>query len=189
MSLRLGRDVMSCIAEPVMENKDGIGAALEGTLAPLAGALGTLHELVQNTFQKVFQAYEEYVEPAFDSISGGLSTVFAGALEAYNSYLAPVLGWVSERFSLLVSEYIQPLIDAFVEFGGKAVGALSMLWDFLSPFVSWFVEKLVAQIYQDVSGHGSCQCCSGRCRNSGADAYISFYKIREEKNYEEQKLG
>lgn len=146
MSLRLGRDVMSCIAEPVMENKDGIGAALEGTLAPLAGALGTLHELMQNTFQKVFQAYEEYVEPAFDSISGGLSTVFAGALEAYNSYLAPVLGWVSERFSLLVSEYIQPLIDAFVEFGGKAVGALSMLWDFLSPFVSWFVEKLVAQI-------------------------------------------
>lgn len=150
MAARLGRDVIACIANPIIENKDGIGEALENTLAPLDGILAALHGLVQDTFQKIFQVYEEYLEPAFANISSGFSTVFAGVLEAYNSYLAPVLDWIAERFGALISEYIQPLIDAFLDFCGKAVEALSMLWDFLSPFVSWFVEKFIAQLAEKI---------------------------------------
>lgn len=146
LAMLLGRDVTGCIAGPIIENKDGIAEALSNTLEPLDGILGTLHGLVQDTFQKIFQVYEEYLEPAFADISSGFSTVFAGALDAYNSYLAPVLGWISERFSALASEYIQPLVDAFLDFSGKAVGALSMLWDFISPFVSWLVEKFIARL-------------------------------------------
>lgn len=146
MAARLGRDVIACIANPIIENKDGIGEALENTLAPLDGILAALHGLVQDTFQKIFQVYEEYLEPAFANISSGFSTVFSGILDAYNNYLAPVLDWIAERFTALVSEYIQPLINAFLDFCGKAVEALSMLWDFLSPFVSWFAEGFIARL-------------------------------------------
>lgn len=146
LAMRLGQDVAACIANPIIENKDRIGEALENTLAPLDGIFATLHGLVQDTFQKIFQVYEEYLEPAFANISSGFSTVFSGILDAYNNYLAPVLGWISERFTALVSEYIQPLINAFLDFCGKAVEALSMLWDFLSPFVSWFAEGFIAQL-------------------------------------------
>lgn len=150
MALRFGRDVTACIANPIIENKDRIGAALENTLSPLDGILGALHGLVRDTFQKIFQTYEEYLEPAFANIASGFSAVFAGALDAYNNYLAPVLDWISERFSALVSEYIQPLIDAFLDFGGKAIEAFSMLWEFLSPFVSWFAEAFIAQLAERI---------------------------------------
>lgn len=146
LTLRFGQDVAACIANPIIENKDKIGEALENTLAPLDGILAALHGLVQDTFQKIFQVYEEYLEPAFANISSGFSTVFSGILDAYNNYLAPVLDWIAERFTALVSEYIQPLINAFLDFCGKAVEALSMLWDFLSPFVSWFAEGFIARL-------------------------------------------
>ena len=94
--------------------------------------------------------YEEYLEPAFANISSGFSEVFAGILDAYNNYLAPVLDWIAERFGALVNEYIQPLMNAFLDFCGKAVEAVSMLWDFLSPFVSWFAEVFIAQLSERI---------------------------------------
>lgn len=150
MALRLGRDVIACIANPIIENKGLVGEALENTLAPLDGILGALHGLVRDTFQKIFQVYEEYLEPAFANISSGFSLAFAAILDAYNNFLAPVLDWIAERFSALVSEYVQPLIDAFLDFCGKAVEALSMLWEFLSPFVAWFAEVFIAQLTERI---------------------------------------
>ena len=150
MALRLGRDVIACIANPIIENKGLVGEALENTLAPLDGILGALHGLVRDTFQKIFQVYEEYLEPAFANISSGFSIAFAAILDAYNNFLAPVLDWIAERFSALVSEYVQPLIDAFLDFCGKAVEALSMLWEFLSPFVAWFAEVFIAQLTERI---------------------------------------
>lgn len=143
---RFGQDIFRCIADPIINNKDKIGEALENTLAPLSGILTALHDAVKNTFQKIFQVYEEYLKPAFDKVASGISIVFAGVMDAYNNYLAPVLGWISERFGVLMAEYIQPLIDSFLEFAGKATEALSMLWEFISPFLSWLAEVFFAQI-------------------------------------------
>ncbi|MCI8432455.1 MAG: hypothetical protein HFH83_04575 [Lachnospiraceae bacterium] len=150
LALRFGADVAGEIATPIIENKDKIKEALENTLAPLDGILGSLHDLVRDTFSKILQVYEEYLKPAFDRITSGLSTVFAGVLDAYNIYLAPVLGWLAERFSALVGEYIQPLINAFLEFAGKVSEAVSMLWEFISPFVAWIAEVFAAKIAETV---------------------------------------
>ena len=150
LALQFGANVVSGIATPIIENRDKIKEALENTLAPLDGILGSIHDLVRNTFSKILQVYEEYLKPAFDRMISGFSTVFAGVLDAYNIYLAPVLGWIAERFSALVDEYIQPLINAFLEFAGKAVEAVSMLWEFISPFVAWIAEVFAAQIAEKI---------------------------------------
>lgn len=145
LALKLGRDIIYVITQPIIENKDKLKEALENTLAPVSEVLASIHDVVKATFEKIHQVYDEYLAPAFERIKNGFSTIFAAALDAYNEYLAPVLDWIAERFSALVDEYIQPLIDAFLEFAGKAIEALSMLWEFLSPFVAWFVEKFIAQ--------------------------------------------
>ena len=142
--LRLGRDIIDCIAQPIIENKDKVKQALENTLRPLSEVLTVLHGFVKNTFQSISQAYDEHLKPAFEKIASGFSTVFAGILDGYNTYLVPVLDWISERFAILVEEYIQPLIDAFLDFAVKAVEAISILWDFLSPFVAWFAKSFIA---------------------------------------------
>lgn len=145
ISLRFGRDILDCIAQPIIENKDKIKQVLENSLAPLSGVLTTCHELVKDTFESISHSYDEYLKPAFDKISSGFSTVFAGILDSYNAYLAPALEWISERFTVLVNQYVQPLIDAFLDFSVKTIEALAILWDFLSPFVAWFVENFIAE--------------------------------------------
>lgn len=145
LALKLGRDLIYIITQPIIENKDKLKEALENTLEPISEILASIHDVVKNTFEKIHQVYDEHLAPAFEHIKNGFSTVFKAALDAYNKYMVPVLDWIAERFSKLVKEYIQPLIDAFLDFSANAVEALSILWEFLSPFVAWFVEKFIAQ--------------------------------------------
>ena len=145
LSLKLGRDVIDSITQPIIENKDRIKQALEGTLAPLGEVLTVIHELVRNTFESISLAYDEHLRPAFEKIASGFTTILAGILDAYNTYLVPVFDWIAERFAMLAEVYVQPLIDAFLDFAAKAVEAAAVLWDFLSPFVAWFAEKFIAQ--------------------------------------------
>lgn len=145
LALRFKRDIMDAVVGPITENKDRIKQALENTLEPLSGALQSVHDLVKNTFEKLRQAYEEHLEPAFEHLKSGISEVLSSVLDAYNAYLAPVLSWIAERFRELVEDYVQPLINAFIDFAAKAVEALSILWEFISPFVAWFREKFIAE--------------------------------------------
>ncbi len=143
ISLRLGRDILDCIAQPIIENKDKVKLALENTLAPVSVVLAALHGVVKNTFESLGRVYDENLKPAFEKISSGFSTVFAGILDAYNAYLAPALDWIGERFTVLIDEHLQPLIDAFMDFAAKVIEALAILWDFLSPFVAWLTENFI----------------------------------------------
>jgi len=100
---------------------------------------------VRDTFSKISEVYDTYIDPAFVKIKDGFSTIFGAALDAYNNYLAPVLDWIAERFTVLVSEYVQPLMNAFLDLFGKAVDAIATFWDFISPFVAWFIETFIMQ--------------------------------------------
>lgn len=138
-------NILSVIAGVISENKDKIKAALENTLAPVAKIADSIHGFITNTFSKISEVYDTYIDPAFVKIKDGFSTVFGAALDAYNNYLAPVLDWIAERFTVLVSEYVQPLMDAFLDLWGKAVDAIATFWEFISPFVAWFVEAFIMQ--------------------------------------------
>nr|DAU31641.1 MAG TPA: minor tail protein [Caudoviricetes sp.] len=139
-------DTMRAMADIVLKNKGRIKDALQNTLEPLETVTGSLADLITNTFSKISKTYDTYVEPAFDKFSAGWDTVVSGALNAYNQYLAPTLGWIADRFSALVSDYVQPLMDAFVHLWGAATEATAAFWEALSPFVSWFSEVFFAAI-------------------------------------------
>ena len=138
-------NVLSVIAGVISENKDKIKSALESTLAPVAKIAESIHGVVRDTFSKISEVYDTYIDPAFVKIKDGFSTIFGAALDAYNNYLAPVLDWIAERFTVLVSEYVQPLMNAFLDLFGKAVDAIATFWDFISPFVAWFIETFIMQ--------------------------------------------
>ena len=132
------------IQEVFSANKDKIKKSFEETLRPIEKVTGSLADLITNTFSRISRTYDEYVAPALERFSAGWTAVLSGALDAYNTYLAPVVDWIAERFSGLVSEHIQPLLDAFVHLWGAATEALSAFWEFISPFVSWLFETFFA---------------------------------------------
>lgn len=141
---RVVRDALGVVNDVLEENKEKLKSAISNTLAPLAEIGESIHKLVQGTFEKVSEVYDTYIEPAFTRIKNGFSEIFGSALDAYNTYLAPVLDWISGRFSELVSTYIQPLLDAFLDLFGQVTEAVSVFWEFISPFVAWFIEKFIA---------------------------------------------
>lgn len=145
----LSRDlanVSQVLTQPFIDNQAKIKEALEDTLTPVETVTASIREFVTNTFLKISEVYDKYIDPAFDKFASGWSTIFSCALDAYNQYLLPVLNWISERFSVLVSDYVQPLMDAFLELWGSCVDAVGTFWDFISPFVGWFVERFIAEL-------------------------------------------
>lgn len=146
LSWKISADILKTITQPFADNKDSIKQALEGILKPIRTITSSIAEFVENTFDKLSGVYDKYISPAFENIASGLSEILSACLEGYEKYLKPVIDWIANRFSKLISKYINPLIDSFLEFAGKATEALSMLFDFLSPFLGWFIQKFIAQI-------------------------------------------
>lgn len=140
------------LTTPFINCKEQIKTALKNTLEPVSSITSSIRELITNSCIKISEVYDQYVDPAFTKMATGLSTVFSYTLNAYNDYLAPVLDWISERFSLLADNYIQPLTDAISECFGKLVSAVAVAWEFLSPFIGWFVDFFIASFSGSLEG-------------------------------------
>ena len=146
LGARLGVDIVSTLTQPFIDNKDSIKEALGSMLNPIQTVTSSITGFVENAFDKLFESYDKYISPAFQNITNGFSTIFSACLEGYKKYLEPVLNRIAKRFSALVKDYLNPLVNSFMEFAGKLIEAVSMLFNFLSPFIGWFVKKFIARI-------------------------------------------
>ena len=90
--------------------------------------------------------------PLFNSLSEGLSSITGTLLDAYNTYIMPVLYGLQQKIGVLIDEYIQPTIDKALELIGKIADAVKDIW-----------EIDVSTIYQLVYN----ECGSHHCRKSG----------------------
>ncbi|WP_244832953.1 hypothetical protein [Clostridium sp. BJN0001] len=137
------RDILDAITRPFIENKDAIKTAISETLQPIETVVGSIAQLVTNSMIKLNEVYDEHISPMFTAIGTGLSSIFSTLLEGYNTYVVPVLSELSELFSVLVSDQIQPLIDAFLDLIGKITDGITKIWtEILVPFINWIIESL-----------------------------------------------
>lgn len=140
----LGRDIIDTITTPIVENKDKIKTALENTLAPIRDVADSIAGLFNNTYKKIGETYDTYLAPSFTKIKDGLSSILSTILDTYNTYVAPVLQNLADKFSKLVSEYVQPMVDSFLDCFGKIANAVATTWEeTIAPFVNWIIENIV----------------------------------------------
>lgn len=151
LSARLGVDIVRTLTQPFIDNKDGIKEVLTSILSPIQTVTSSIATFVENAFDKLLETYKKYISPAFKNISNGFSTIFKSCLKGYKKYLEPVLNRISKRFSVLVKKYLNPLVNSITEFAGKLIEAVSMLFDYLSPFIGWFINKFIARIANQLS--------------------------------------
>lgn len=143
---KIGRDVLSAITTPIIENKDGIKNAISDTLAPIKEVVGGIKEFIQGVFQIIQSNYDEYVKPAFDNIGSGLSTILSYVIDGYESYIAPVFDRVADGISDLLNTYIKPLVGSVVGFIGRIIDAAGKLFNFLSPIIGWIIQNMMAKL-------------------------------------------
>ena len=154
LASKFGRDVLNMITAPFIQNKDLIKQTLEDTFSAVEPILSEIKSIVDEVFTKINETYDAHVKPMLDSFTQGFTEIASKFLELYNTYFLPILTGLSERFGEFREQYLSPLIDKFMEFGGKVADAVTTLWEgVLKPYVLWFMETaapIIAEFIQNV---------------------------------------
>lgn len=143
-ALKLGRDILDMITKPIIENKDKIKTAIEGTLEAIEPFTSGLLTAVQTVRDAVTDIYDNHLKPLFDSIADGLSTILGTLLDGYNQYVVPVLQQLGERFKEIMEGPFKDTIDKITNFLGKLIDALKLLWEnVLVPLFDWIAANVM----------------------------------------------
>lgn len=144
---RLSSDLYNLIAQPIIDNKDKIQQAVMGLLEPISIAMDTIHGAIKNTFEQIFNVYDEYLAPAFQNITDGFSSLVSSLLDVWNSQVAPFLTTVATEIQTLWETHLQPFVDNLITLVGKIALAISELWkNVLEPLIAWIVANVVPVI-------------------------------------------
>lgn len=156
LSAKLGRDVLDCLTRPFIDNQGSFKTAIDGLLGVAAGALGNIKQVVDDTVGKAGEIYDEHLAPMFNSLAAGLSSITGTILDAYNTYILPVLEGLQQKVGPLIDEHIQPAINKGLELIGKIADAVKDIWEqTLVPFINWFIANIAPYIAAALDKVGS----------------------------------
>lgn len=156
-------DVLDTITAPFVENADYIRTTLEDTFSAVEPIFSTIKDLVAETFEKIGTTYDEHVAPMLATFKQGFTEIGTLLLDVYNTYFLPVLQNLSGRFVEFKDQYLSPLIDKFLEFGGKVADAVTKLWTgVIQPFIEWFITNVAPVI--------------AACLQDAIDTFIGFWE-------------
>lgn len=155
LATKLGRDIMKCITQPIVDNKESIKQALEGSLEVISEVTGTLKDVITDTIQKAVEVYDEYLSPAFDNIESGISKIVGAVTDAFNTYIQPTLMDMAKSWDDFYQDSLKPVVDKALEVFGKLSEGISKIWDeILAPFVAWSIDILapvVTTAFENIS--------------------------------------
>ena len=140
-------DILDIIAAPFVENADYIRTTLEDTFGAIEPVFSAIKDLISETFEKVRATYDSHVAPMMAAFKQGFTEIGTLLLNVYNTYFLPVLQNLSNKFVEVKDNYLSPLIDKFLDFGGKVADAITQLWTgALQPFIEWFITNVAPVI-------------------------------------------
>lgn len=147
ISMKMGRDVLDLLTRPFIDNQGKFKEAIDGTLGVVSDALGEIKRVVDDTFGKANEIYDQHVAPMFNALAEGLSSITGVILDAYNTYILPVLEGLQAKVGPLIDEHIQPAINKGLELIGKIADGVSKIWQqTLQPFIEWFITNVAPYI-------------------------------------------
>lgn len=156
LATKFGADVLGCIVNPFVENKDLFKEALENTMAPISNVLETIEKGVTQTFSEMSAVYDDHIRPMFESFSEGFSEIVATLTEGYNQYFAPVLDKLGAKFGVLWREHIQPVVSKIIDVVGKLSDSISAIWEtVLQPLLNWCAKYIMPVVAEIASVVGS----------------------------------
>lgn len=155
LGLKFVRDISQLVITPLISNVEGIKTAFEGILSPINAVLGTLYESLHNTLSSVGVMYDEHIAPFVQSMTDGLSSIVSVVLDAWNTYISPVLSELAEKFDTVWNEHIQPLLNTFIGLVGQIFDTLKALWEeLIQPLAEEFIQNIAPALGKAISGIG-----------------------------------
>lgn len=152
VALKLGRDILNMLIQPIVENQEEFRTALEGLLSGTALILEGLKTSIDSIFDNLNAVYDAHFKPFFDSIAAGLTSIVNTILTVWNGNIQPIIDRISQKISELLTQYITPFVNNVVEFIGQIATHLQNFWElFLQPLVEWFITYVVPILSEAIS--------------------------------------
>lgn len=144
-------DILDLLVTPIVKNSEKIKEAWNGTLEALQIVTSSLASTFRSFVDGLLQLYDGHIRPLIQSFRDGFSEIYGSVLDAFHTYILPVLQDAADQFESFSLEYLQPLIDKFLEFAGKVSDAIRVVWEeILQPFIIWFCENIAPIIARDL---------------------------------------
>lgn len=141
---KFGRDFIDSLTAPIIENKDRIKEALQNTLAPLSSIIGTISDVVTNTWDKIQEVYDQHIHPMFEAGKESLTLWVGTLVDGYNKYIVPVLDEFSKKFKEVVEKYVQPAIDAVLDAIGDLADVITSIHvKVVRPLINWVIANII----------------------------------------------
>ena len=152
VALKLGRDILNMLIQPIVENQEGFRTALEGLLSGAATILEGLKTSIDSIFDNLNAVYDVHFKPFFDSIAAGFTSIANTILTVWNGNIQPIIDRISQKISELLTQYITPFVNNVTEFIGQIANHLQNFWElFLQPLVEWFISYVVPILSEAIS--------------------------------------
>lgn len=88
--------------------------------------------------ESVTSLYEDHIKPFVDNVVKSFQEWYDKTKEGYEQNIKPVLDEFVKRFGEVVKEHVVPLVEKLLEFIGKVIDVLNLLWDnVLKPLLEW----------------------------------------------------
>ena len=140
------RDTQNVVLTPITELKDQVIETLNNLSVPAAQIFNDLADIFRLFGDTIVGIYDGSIHPLFTTLRDAITDVGSVFLNAFNTYILPIIQKAADKFTDFKDNVIAPLMPKFEEVFGKISECVQTVWHVIEPFVLWFVETAVQQI-------------------------------------------
>lgn len=140
--------IMSTLSQsflsPFIDHQDEIKQAIQGLLDAIEPATNGIKTVFQDIADSVTSLTENSINPEIKEIGKIWDDVVKSIVDGWNKYISPVLTEIGNKFKEVMESQIGKNIKKVISLMGKflntATNVISVIWNFLKPFVKWLLE-------------------------------------------------
>ena len=140
------RDIQDVVLTPITELKDQIIETLNNLSVPAAQIFNDLANIFSLFGDTIVGIYDGSIHPLFTTLRDAITDVGSVFLNAFNTYILPIIQKAADKFTAFKDEVLAPLMPKAEEVFSKISECVQTVWRVIEPFVLWFVETAVQQI-------------------------------------------
>ena len=140
------RDIQDVVLTPITELKDQIIETLNNLSAPAAQIFNDLADIFRLFGDTIVGIYDGSIHPLFTTLRDAITDVGSVFLNAFNTYILPIIQKATDKFTAFKDEVLAPLMPKAEEVFSKISECVQTVWHVIEPFVLWLVETAVQQI-------------------------------------------
>ena len=140
------RDILDVVLTPITELKDRAIETLNNLSVPVVQIFNDLADVFHMFGDTIVRIYDGSIQPLFTTLRDAIIDVGSVFLNAFNTYILPIIQKAADKFTAFKDEVLAPLMPKAEEVFSKISECVQTVWHVIEPFVLWFVETAVQQI-------------------------------------------